>query len=131
MTDKELLALCKDLTTKQTQTVLHDYRHGLAGLETLDGLKAHIEAVYSGDVFWWVLDKGGDPVHPATFGERPADGFPARLDPYTPYYHTASHLHGEHGSQGIHVYGTLEQARVELLKAQQGKSTLPWGTKII
>jgi len=131
MTDAELLTLCKDLTPKQTQTVLHDFRHWMSGLETLEALKAHIEAVYSGDCHWWVLDANGDPVHPATFGPRPADGFPAGLDPYTPYYHTASHLHGENGSEGIHVFGTLEQARAELAKARRSESFLPWGAKVI
>ena len=131
MTDAELLLLCKELTPKQTQTVLHDYRNWLSGLDTLEGLKEHIENVHSGDCHWWVLDADGEPVHPATFGHRPADGFPAGLDPYTPYYHTASHLHGEKGRDGIHVFGTLEQARAELEKARLGESKLPWGTRVV
>lgn len=110
--------------------VLKDYLRGLHGLATATDVHQHVEGILSGDRHWWVLDAKGNPVDPVTFGARPADGFPDNGDPYTPYYHVASHLHGEKACEGIHVLGSLDQARAELIMAQRGESNLPWGDEI-
>lgn len=120
-----------DLDPLLARGVLRDYLHGLHGLDTAADVYHHAKALKRGEKQWWVLDKDGNPVDPVTFGPRPSDGYPDNGVPYTPYYHIASHLHGENGCEGIHVLGSLEQARAELAKARRGESRLPWGDKAV
>ena len=119
------------LTDKQRKAVLLDWDNGLAGLDTRESVMTHTKGILSGVRHWWVLDEKGTLVDPATFGSRPEGSYPAGDDPYTPYQHIASHLHGENGCDGIHVLGTLAQAQAELKKAQDGKSLLPCGDKVV
>ena len=78
---------------------------------------------------WWFLSRKGNPTHPKRFrspkGEpRPPDAVPEMGDIYRPWYKQESHLHGPKGKEGIHFYGTLQQARKALKDAKRGKSFL-------
>jgi hypothetical protein len=113
------------------RAVLHDWGNFLYGMDTEDEVQIHVNDLESGHRHWWALDAAGNPIDQATLGDRPEGSYPANRDPYTPYCHVASHLHGKNGANGIHVLGTLEQARAELYKARNGESKLPWGTGVI
>jgi hypothetical protein len=80
---------------------------------------------------WWYLNKKGNPAsktwlkkqrgEAVALGESVAD---ARGDYGRPFGRTESHLHGAKGSEGIHFYGTLSDARNALKSAKRGNSTL-------
>jgi hypothetical protein len=83
------------------------------------------------DPRWWYLNKKGNPAsktwlkkqreEAVALGESVAD---ARGDYGRPFGRTESHLHGAKGSEGIHFYGTLSDARNALKSAKRGNSTL-------
>lgn len=77
-------------------------------------------------VKWWILKIDGNQVlTEKDVLPRASDALPSNGDPFTPWYQTESHLHYEDGKLiGIHFFGTMDEALLELSYAKKGMPRL-------
>ena len=75
---------------------------------------------------WWMLDREGNIDMDFAFRPKDANPLDEKRSPYVPWGRNFNHVHRYSDDRyGVHMFGTLEEAKEEWKKANEGKSELP------